>query len=89
LFEKINGKPSRDVNQAVCTVYSGPCGDHDPNNHSKWNSGQCTLFLYLILTLIIEIHPYKAAPPLFVKKSLQQFVKETKDQTLTQAVHQI
>lgn len=89
IFENIGGKPPRDINEAVFTVYAGPGNDHDPMNHAKWNAGMNILFFLLkyFSTNTVDIHPYKIAPPLFVKKSISAFTKETKDLTLTQAVH--
>lgn len=46
-------------------------------------------FQNIELIFFQELHPYKAPPPLFLKKSLSKFVNETKDQTLTQAIHTI
>jgi len=90
LFPNERGKIPKDVNRAIFTVYSGPNGDHDPQHHSQWNSGpggidDCIFFKIKDL----DLHPYKCAPPIFVKKSLPTFIEETKDHSLTQAIHQI
>lgn len=45
LFPNSGGKPPKDINQSVFTVYSGPGSDHDPNNHAKWNPGFCSIML--------------------------------------------
>ncbi len=90
LFKHIGGKPTRDINETVFTVYAGPGNDHDPLNHQKWNVGMQQYRSFSIsLFFQIDLHPYKIAPPLFIKKSVESFTKETKDKSLTQAIHYI
>lgn len=41
------------------------------------------------MNINLELHPYKPAPPLFVRKSLPDLVREAKDLTLSQTIHNI